>query len=210
MAGVGSCGSARWRLVVAGCHSFVLRRGGVLALILRLSSRPLLVPPSRVASRCSFPPPMSCGLGRLGVLARLIVSVLLVERGLSLCRGVLLCLPASSDLLFSCRRAWRSFSSRLSFRFSSRAASRGRVSSMMCPLRRRGCLRPRGCVSSCRIVERGSAFRLIPCGSGLAAVLVLPSRGRCLLALMPSGDGDNVVLVIGVPACSPSSYGCGA
>lgn len=47
---------------------------------------------------------------------------------------------------------------------------------------------PRGCVSS--LVSwsgEASASRIIPDGSGLAAVLVLLSRGRCLLAFAPSG-----------------------
>ena len=50
--------------------------------------------------------------------------------------GGVACLLFSSGLLFSCRRAWRSFSSR------SRLVERlvGVSSSMMCPLRRRGVL----------------------------------------------------------------------
>lgn len=180
VAGVGSCVSARWRLVMAGRPASVLRRGGVLAFILHLSSRPLLVIPSRPSSRCSFP--MSFELGRCGVLARLIVAVLLVGRCLSLCRGVLSCLPVSSDLLFSCRRVWRSF--------SSRGASRCGVvvDGLPVAVALRAC-GSRGCVSSCRLVERGRfGFSFHPGGSGWAAVPVLPSRGRCLLAPASSGD----------------------
>lgn len=42
-------------------HSFVLRRGGVLVLILRLPSRSLLAPSSRAASRCSSPHVLRAG-----------------------------------------------------------------------------------------------------------------------------------------------------
>lgn len=106
--------------------------------------------------------------------------IVLVWRGRSWCRGVLLCLPVSSDLFFSCHRSGRSFSSR------------------------------RG-VSSCRLVERGGlGFSFYPggeqmgCGSCLAVSTAVPA---CLGAV---GGWGNDVLVIGVPACSLSSYGCGA
>lgn len=186
------CGVRSWRVsglvVLLGSisswmrrHSFILRRGGVLALILRLSSRPLLVPPSRGASRCSFPHVLRAGAAG---------SAYSSHRGRS------------------SRAAWRGVRSRpvrcLVLVSSWRLV--GVSSSVICPLRWRCMLAaPRGCVSS--LVSwsgEASASRIIPDGSGLAAVLVLPSRGRCLLALMPSGDRDNVVLVIGVPACSLS------
>lgn len=104
---------------------------------------------------------MPCGFGQRGVLARPIVSVLLVGGGRcrSWCRGVLPCFPVSSDLLFSCRRSWRSFSSR------------------------------RGVSSLVSWSGEALASRLILGGSGWAAVLVLPSRARCLLTFMPSGMG---------------------
>lgn len=156
-----SCGSARWRLVVVpGRHSFILRRGGVLALILRLSSCSLLVPPSRVASRLLVLP---CPAGSGSVACLLVPSCLFFSWGggrcRSWCRGVLPCFPVSSDLLFSCRRSWRSFSSR------------------------------RGVSSLVSWSGEALASRLILGGSGWAAVLVLPSRARCLLTFMPSGMG---------------------
>lgn len=85
--------------------------------------------------------------------------IVLVWRGRSWCRGVLLCLPVSSDLFFSCRRSGRSFSSR------------------------------RGVSSLVSWSGEALASRLILGGSGWAAVLVLPSRTRCLLTFMPSGMG---------------------
>lgn len=78
-----SCGSARWRLVVVpGRHSFILRRGGVLALILRLSSRLLLVSPSRVASRLLVLP---CPAGSGSVACLLVPSCLFFSCGV-VCR----------------------------------------------------------------------------------------------------------------------------
>lgn len=72
-----SCGPARFCLVVgeAECPSLVLCRGGVLALILCLSSRLLLVVSSRSSSRS----PMSCEPwagrhARFVVASRLLVS----------------------------------------------------------------------------------------------------------------------------------------
>lgn len=67
------------------------------------------------------------------MLAHPIGFVLLVQRGVPWCRGVLPCLPASSDLLFLCLRA-RRLVSRLGERLV------GVSSSMMCPLRWRGVL----------------------------------------------------------------------
>lgn len=85
--------------------------------------------------------------------------IVLVWRGRSWCRGVLLCLPVSSDLFFSCRRSGRSFSSR------------------------------RGVSSLVSWSGEALASRLILGGSGWAAVLVLSSRcsiSFCVAAFRPS------------------------
>lgn len=134
----------------AECPSLVLRRGGVLALILRLSSRSAsrrFVSSCRLVSRLVLRCPASRGRG---VLARLIVIILLVGRG-SWCRDC--------SFRLSSRRAWHLFPSR---RFVSLLVS-----------------------------GSGEALfsRFIPTVSGGAAVLVLLSRWRCLLALMPSENG---------------------
>lgn len=66
------------RLVVAERPAFVLRRGGVLVLILRLSSRSLLVSPSRVASRLLVLP---CPAGSGSVACLLVPSCLFSSWG---------------------------------------------------------------------------------------------------------------------------------
>ena len=186
-----SCGSARWRLVVVpGRHSFILRRGGVLALILRLSSRSLLVPPSRVASRCSFP--MSCWLGRRGVLAHIIVVLLfswsVAGRGAGAsCRAC----PVSSDC--SSRAVGRGVHSRLGERLVVGS------SSMVCPLRWRGVLavpvvsfRPSVSwsgdgLASRFILAEADGRRFPSCRPGAGACLPRRRRGmwRCRSRLLP-------------------------
>lgn len=175
-----SCGSARWRLVVVpGRHSFILRRGGVLALILRLSSRSLLVPPSRVASRLLVP--------TMGLRVRAAWRACSSNRVCSSRGGGVVghgagvsCRASQSRLICSSRAVGRGVS------FSSRGASRGRIviDDVPVAVAWRAC-GFWGCVSSCRL--------------GAGACLPLFRRG-C----------GNAVLVIGVPACSLSSYGCGA
>lgn len=88
-------------LVGAERHAFVLRRGGVLVLILRLSSRSLLVVSSRGTSRCLSL--MFCGLRRRGVLARLVsgYSSRVVGRGV---------VPVSPFRLVARLVAWGGFS----------------------------------------------------------------------------------------------------
>ena len=123
----------------------------------------------------------------------------------SWCRGVLPCLPVSSDLLFSCRRSWR-LVSRLGEHLV------GVSSSMMYPLRRRGVLAaPRGFVSSHRLVERGGfGFSSHLGGERMGGGSRHAVSEPVLACLDAVGDGGNAVLIIGVPACSLSSYGCGA
>ena len=186
-------------------HSFFLRRGGVLVLILCLSSRPLLVPPSCVASRLLVLP---CPAGSGSVACLLVPSCLFFSWGgrcRSWCRGVLPCFPVSSDLLFSCRRSWR-LVSRLGEHLV------GVSSSMMYPLRRRGVLAaPRGFVSSHRLVERGGfGFSSHLGGERMGGGSRHAVSEPVLACLDAVGDGGNAVLIIGVPACSLSSYGCGA
>ena len=123
----------------------------------------------------------------------------------SWCRGVLPCFPVSSDLLFSCRRSWR-LVSRLGEHLV------GVSSSMMYPLRRRGVLAaPRGFVSSHRLVERGGfGFSSHLGGERMGGGSRHAVSEPVLACLDAVGDGGNAVLIIGVPACSLSSYGCGA
>lgn len=135
---------------------------------------------------------MPCGFGQHGVLARPIVSVLLVRRGLPLFRGVLPCLLVSSDC--SSRVVGRGVRSRLVSRLVSHLGRRlvGVSSSMMCPLRWRGCLRPRGLrlVLSYRGAGVGfssyplrkwigGGFRLAVSGAVLACLDAVGGWGQC-------------------------------
>lgn len=129
---VGSCGSVRRRLVVAEA-SFVCPAAWRYACPHPLPVASVRFSSLRLVWRLVARSPMSCGLGWRGVLAHPIGFVLLVQRGVPWCRGVLPCLPASSDLLFLCLRA-RRLVSRLGERLV------GVSSSMMCPLRWRGVL----------------------------------------------------------------------
>lgn len=88
----------------------------------------------------------------------------------------------------------------------------GVSSSMMYPLRRRGVLAaPRGFVSSHRLVERGGfGFSSHLGGERMGGGSRHAVSGPVLACLDAVGDGGNAVLIIGVPACSLSSYGCGA
>lgn len=133
---------------------------------------PRLALPSRRASRLS----VSCGVS-LFVLHALRAGA--AWRAYSSHRGR------------SSRAAWRGVRSRPVRRLVLVSSWRlvGVSSSVICPLRWRCMLAaPRGCVSS--LVSwsgEASASRIITDGSGLATVLVLLSRGRCLLAFAPSG-----------------------
>ena len=83
---------------------------------------------------------------------------------------------------------------------------------MMYPLRRRGVLAaPRGFVSSHRLVERGGfGFSSHLGGERMGGGSRHAVSEPVLACLDAVGDGGNAVLIIGVPACSLSSYGCGA
>lgn len=68
-------------------------------------------------------------------------------------------------------------------------------------------------VSFPRLGERGGfGFSFYPGGGGGAAALVLsaPGRDACLSSLSSGGRCGDTVLVIGVPSCYLSSYGCGS
>lgn len=103
---------------------------------------------------------MPCGLGRRGVLARLIV-VLLFSYGVVGHGAGVSCCACLSRLICSSRAIGRGVHSRLA------VASRLVVS----------------------LSGEVLASHFIPAASRWAAVLVLPYRRRCLLVLVPSGDG---------------------
>ena len=89
-------------------HSFVLRRGGVLVLILCLSSRPLLVPPSCVASRLLVLP---CPAGSGSVACLLVPSCLFFSWGGVVGHGAgVSCRACLSRLICSSRAVGRGVS----------------------------------------------------------------------------------------------------
>lgn len=119
--------------------------------------------------------------------------------------GGVACLLIPSCPFFSCRRAWRPF--------SSLGVSRGVSSSMICPLRWRGVLAV-PVVSSRLIVSESEevlASHFISAASGWAALLVLPSRWLVIACFWFRREmGQCRSRHRRSSACFLSSYGCGA